>query len=132
MYIMNRTPTAAIHDVTPEEKYTSRKLDVSYLKVFAYVHVPDELRTKLDPKTEKCVLIGYSLEQKGYNCYNPATRQLRVSKDFVFDEMSSWYSAGKMVGADLDENVVAENVRQESQTLSGPGESSCRKSVDKP
>ena len=37
-----------------------------------------------------------------------------------------------MVGADLDENVVAENVRQESRTLSGPGESSCSKSVDKP
>ena len=135
VYIMNRTPTAAIHDVMPEEKYTCKKPDVSHLKVFgciAYVHVPDELRTKLDPKAEKCIFIGYSLEQKGYRCYNLATRQLRVSKDVVFDEMSSWYSAKKVVGADLDENVVAENVRQESQTLSGPGESSCSKSVDKP
>ena len=135
VYIMNMTPTAAIHDVTPEEKYTGKKLDVSHLKVFgciAYVHVPDELRTKLDPKAEKCIFIGYSLEQKGYRCYNPATRQLRVSRDVVFNEMSSWYSAKKVVGADLDENVVAENVRQESQTLSGPGESSCSKSVDKP
>ena len=135
VYIMNRTPTAAIHDVTPEEKYTHRAPDVSHLKVFgciAYVHVPDELRTKLDPKAEKCVLIGYSLKQKGYRCYNPATRQLRLSRDVVFDEMSSWYSAGKMVGADMDENIVVENVRQESQTLSGPGESSCSKSMDKP
>ena len=37
-----------------------------------------------------------------------------------------------MVRADLDENVVAENVRQESQTLNRPGESSCSKSMDKP
>ena len=135
VYIMNMTPIAAIHDVTPEEKYTGKKPDVSHLKVFgciAYVHVPNELRTKLDPKAEKCIFIGYSLEQKGYRCYNPATRQLRVSRDVVFNEMSSWYSAKKVVGADLDENVVAENVRQESQTLSGPGESSCSKSVDKP
>ena len=29
-------------------------------------------------------------------------------------------------------NIVAENVRQESHTLSVPGESSCSKSVDKP
>ena len=101
---MNRTPTAAIHDVTPEERFTGKKPDLSHLKVFgciAYVHVPDELRTKLDPKAKKCILIGYSLEQKGYRCYNPVTRQLRVSRDVVFDEMSSWYSAEKVNGADM-------------------------------
>ena len=69
IYIMNKTPTAAIHDVTPEEKFTGLNADVSHLKVFgciAYVHIPDELRTKLDPKAKKCIFIGYSLEQKGY------------------------------------------------------------------
>ena len=58
---MNRTPTAAVHDVTPEEKYTGTKPDLAHLKVFgciAYVHVPDELRRKLDPKAEKCILVG--------------------------------------------------------------------------
>ena len=65
MYIMNRTPTFAVHDVTPEEKVFGKKLDLTHLKVFgciAYVHVLDELRTKLDPKVEKCIFIGYSLE----------------------------------------------------------------------
>ena len=69
-YIMNRTPTATIHGMTPEEKFIGKKLDLSHLKVFgclAYVHIPDELRPKLDPKAEKCVFIGYSLEQKGYH-----------------------------------------------------------------
>ena len=87
---MNKTPTAVVHDMMPEEKFCGQKLDLGHLKVFgciAYVHVPDELRTKLHPKAEKCVLIGYSLEQKGYKCYNLATCQLRVSKDVVFDEM---------------------------------------------
>ncbi len=44
--------------MTPEEKYNG----LSHLKVFgciAYVHVPGELRTKLDPKAKKCVFIGY-------------------------------------------------------------------------
>ena len=89
--IMNRIPTAAVHDVTPEENFSSRKPDLSHLKVFgciAYVHVPDELRTKLDPKAEKCVFIGYSLEQKRYKCYNPVTHQVRVSNDVVFDKMA--------------------------------------------
>jgi len=91
VYIMNRTPTAAMHCI-------------------AYVHVLNELRTKLDPKAEKCVFFGYSFEQKGYRCYNPVTRKMRVSRDVMFDEMSSWYADVKdTIGADADEHVVAKN-----------------------
>ncbi|MCO5566386.1 hypothetical protein L7F22_020063 [Adiantum nelumboides] len=71
IYTMNRTSTAAVHDMTLEEMFTRKKPDVSHFKVFgciAYMHVPDELRTKLDPKAEKCAFIGYSVEQKGYKC----------------------------------------------------------------
>lgn len=128
VYIMNMTPTATIHDVTSEEKFTGNKPDLSHLKVFgciAYVHVLDELRTKLDPKAEKCVFIGYSLEQKGYMCYNLATHELRVSRDVVFDdEKSNWYAAERAIGADVSESVVAQDVSQQSQTFSEPGESS--------
>ena len=42
-------------------------------------------------KAEKCILVGYSDEQKGYKCYNPRTKQARVSRDVVFDESASWY-----------------------------------------
>ncbi len=65
VYIMNQTPTVAIHGMTPEEKLRGRKPDVSHLKMFgciAYVHVLGEKRSKLDPKAEKCIFIGYSLE----------------------------------------------------------------------
>jgi hypothetical protein len=78
VYIMNQTPIA-VHGMTLEEKFTGKKPDVSHLKVFgyiAYVHVPDEKKSKLDPKAEKCIFIGYSLEQKGYRCFNPPTRKL--------------------------------------------------------
>ena len=92
VYIMNRTPTATVHNMTPKETFIGRKPDVGHFKVFGcitYVHVLDELHTKLDPKAEKCVFVGYFLEQKGYKCYNPITRQMRVSRDVFFDELKS-------------------------------------------
>jgi len=61
IYIMNWTPTTVIHGMTLEKKFTSKKPDVSHLRVFgyiAYVHDPDEKRSKLDPKAEKCIFIG--------------------------------------------------------------------------
>jgi len=90
VYIMNRTPTTTIHGMTPEKKFIGKKPDVSHLKVFGcitYVHVPDEKRSKLDPKAEKCIFIRYSSEQKGYRCFNPSTWKLQVNRDVVFDEM---------------------------------------------
>ncbi len=100
VYIMNQTPTSVVHGMTPEEKFTSKKPNVSHLKVFGcitYVHVPDEKRSKLDPKADKSIFIGYSLKQKGYRCFNPSTRKLQVSRDVVFDEMASWYPPLKIV-----------------------------------
>ncbi|MCO5601934.1 hypothetical protein L7F22_056060 [Adiantum nelumboides] len=132
---MNRTPTAAVHDMTPEETFTGKKPEVSHFKVFgciAYVQVPDELRTKLDQEAQKCVFIGYSIEQKGYKCYNPVTRQVRVSRDVVFDEMATWYADVKDdIGADVNKSV-AENSDAQSQVLTGPQRSSASSHVANP
>jgi len=128
VYIMNRTPIATVHGMTPEEKFTGKKPDVSHLRVFgciAYVHVSNEKRSKLDPKAEKCIFIGYSLEQKGYKCFNPSTRKLQVSRDVVFDEMVSWYPPLKIAeNGEARNGDVPSNVEQESQLISGPQESS--------
>jgi len=127
VYIMNRTPTAAVHGMTPENKFTGKKPDVSHFRVFgciAYMHVPEEKRSKLNPKVDKCIFIGYSLEQKGYRCFNPSTRKLQVSRDVVFDEMVSWYSPLKVVeDREARNGDVSSNVEQESQLISGPQES---------
>ena len=38
-------------------------------------------------KTKKCILVGYSHEQKGkYKCYNSQTKEI-----FVFNELAPWY-----------------------------------------
>ncbi len=136
IYIMNQTPIAAVHGMTPEEKFTSKKPDVSHLRVFcciAYVHVPDEKRSKLDPKAEKCIFIGYSSKQKGYRCLSPSTQKLQVSRNVVFDEMASWYSPLKVIeDGEARNGDVSSNVEQESQLISGTQESSISGSSSTP
>ena len=80
VYIQNRVG----EKVLAHELYFGRKPNLRHLRVFgsiAYVHVP-----RLDAKAKKCILVGYLDEQKGYKCYNPRTKQARVSRDIVFDE----------------------------------------------
>jgi hypothetical protein len=92
IYIMNRTPIVTIHGMTFEKKFTGKKPYVSHFRVFGcitYMHVLNEKRSKLDPKVEKCIFIGYSLEQKGCKCFNPSIRKLQVNRNVVFDEMVS-------------------------------------------
>ena len=76
VYLMNICTTSGVHDVTPHERFFGKKPNLSHVRIFcsmAYVHIRNEKRQKLDPKLEKCILVGYSLEQKGYKCYNPST-----------------------------------------------------------
>jgi hypothetical protein len=133
---MNQTPTTTVHGMTPKKKFTGKKPDVSDLRVFgciAYVHVPNEKRSKLDPKAEKCIYIGYYLEQKGYRCFNPSIRKLQVSRDVVFDEMVNWYSPLNVAkDGEARNGDVSSNVEQESQLINGPQESSISGSSSTP
>ena len=89
-YLVNRSPSSALEDKTPQEVWTGKKPSLSHLRVFgcdAYVHVPKENRTKLDSKSEKCIFIGYKDGLKGYKFWNPVTRKVVYSRDVVFREV---------------------------------------------
>ena len=46
--------------------------------------------SKLDPKSLKCIFLGYSQVQKGYRCYCPSLRRYLVSADVTFLENTSF------------------------------------------
>ena len=78
IYLMNHCTISRVHDVTPYEKLYIKKSDLSHVRIFgsiAYKHIPNEKRQKLNPKLEKCILVGYSLEQKGYKCFKPSNQE---------------------------------------------------------
>ena len=105
------------------ELYFACKPNLKHLRVFdniPYVHVPDEKWKKLDTKVEKYILVDYWHEQKGYTCYNPRMKQVRVSCDVVFDKSKSWYSLPSPTPDDpipitKDEASEAEMIREEEE-----------------
>ena len=85
----------------------------------------------------------YSLEEKGYKCYNPSTQKVRVSRDIIFDESASWYELGTTTTSfDLESAVQEiedlnrlEHMFEESQItkkLSGPQEPPSDQSISRP
>jgi transposase InsO family protein len=115
VHILNRCPTFSVKNMTPEEAWSGHKPTVNHFRIFgcvAYVHVPDPKRKKLDDKGEKCVLLGVSEESKAYRLYNPLTKKVCISKDVVFDEISSWnwesHDKGKALPLELEDNINVE------------------------
>lgn len=88
--MINRSPCKAL-ETTPYEMWIGKKPFVSHLRVFgyeAYVHVPKEKWTKMDPKVDKCIFIGYDDKVKGYKLWNPLTKKSIYSRDVIFRELS--------------------------------------------
>lgn len=88
-YIVNRSPSRALSGVTPYERWTGSKPDVSHMKIFgckAMVHIPKEKRLKWDTKSRELIFVGYSNTTKGYRFIDPKTRRGIMSRDVVFLE----------------------------------------------
>ena len=68
-YIVNSTPSKYLQGITLEEAWVKIKPDVSHFRVFgseAWAHIPDEKQKALQPKSEKCIFVGYYEDVKGY------------------------------------------------------------------
>jgi transposase InsO family protein len=93
VHVLNRCPTLAVKNRTPEEAWSGLKPSVDHFRIFgciSHVHVPDSRRVKLDAKSFKCILLGVSEESKAYRLFNPATNKIIVSRDVVFEEDQQW------------------------------------------
>ena len=69
VYILNRSPTSSVQGRVLEEKWSGLKVTVSHFRIFgclAFAHVPEELRKRLDDRSEKYIFIGYSEQSKAY------------------------------------------------------------------
>jgi hypothetical protein len=64
-------------------------MDVSHFHIWGsvcYCHIPSEKRTKLEPTTDKGILVGYSEAAKAYMIFVPECRTIIVCGDVQFEE----------------------------------------------
>ncbi|KAJ3543106.1 hypothetical protein NMY22_g3260 [Coprinellus aureogranulatus] len=88
-YLRNRAPTRALQGQTPYEAWMGRKPNVAHLREFGSdVWVLDQSnnKSKLAPRSKKMVLVGYNDGSKSIRYYDPNTRSVKVSRNFVFNE----------------------------------------------
>ena len=93
VYVLNRSPTLVVKDMTPEEAWSGSKPSVDHFWVFgciSHVHILDSKRIKLDDKSVRCVLLEVSEESKAYRLYNLVFWKIIVNRDVKFKEENSW------------------------------------------
>ena len=89
VYLINRSPGTSLDGKVSEEVWTGVDLNLSNLKIFgnpAYVLIPSDERTKIDPKSKKCVFLGYEKGVKGFKFWDLVAKKRMISRDVVFDE----------------------------------------------
>jgi hypothetical protein len=90
-YLTNKTPRRHDGDrtLTPDEKWTGEKPDLSHLRIFgcvAYAQLAKEQRGKLDPTSLRGIFVGYTPTSRQYRIYNPKTKVTERYSSVVFDE----------------------------------------------
>ncbi len=79
------------------------------------LHVPDEKRTKLEPKSMPCVFLGYYEGTKACRLMCVETKRIIKSKDVVFIEGSK--EIGGVLHPEKEENVVVHEEVQGEEPL---------------
>ena len=89
-YLVNRSPSTAIELKTPEYMWTGKNPDYSNLRVFGCAAYAHQVEGKLEPRSVKCIFLGYPQGTKGYRLWVRDTNGYKVivSRDVVFYEHS--------------------------------------------
>ncbi|WP_219822522.1 reverse transcriptase domain-containing protein, partial [Enterobacter cloacae complex sp. 2DZ2F2B] len=101
VHLVNRSPSKVLHkDSVPEMVWSGKMPSYKVLRVFgyeAYTHVPKEFRNKLEPKSRKCIFLGYGNSgEMGYRLWDPESRKVVHSNDVHFNE-SKYHSKPERV-----------------------------------
>ncbi|CAL2227963.1 unnamed protein product [Prunus armeniaca] len=88
-YLINRMLCKSLGMQSPFSKLFHKEPNITLLKVFGCACYPllrPYTQSKVQPRSEQCVFLGYTLDYKGYLCLVPKTDRIYISRHVVFDE----------------------------------------------
>ncbi|CAH9119777.1 unnamed protein product [Cuscuta epithymum] len=109
-FLINRMPSSVLEGKTPYQcLFPNKELFPIPPKIFGctcFVRDVNPHRTKLDPKSLKCIFLGYSRVQKGYRCFCPSIGRYLISIDVSFHENTPFSSSKTDIHEDNDEILI--------------------------
>ncbi|KAJ9538525.1 hypothetical protein OSB04_031258 [Centaurea solstitialis] len=94
VYTINRHPTPVLQHKSPYEVLHGVLPTYELLKVWGcacFVQLQPHEYTKLEPRGRLCLFLGYGIEHKGYRCWDPISKRLRISRHVTFWEDVPFY-----------------------------------------
>ena len=88
-YLINRILTPMLKNMSPYQLMFRVSPDYKFLHIFGcacWSNLRPYNSKKLQPRSVQCIFLGYSLRHKGYQCLNPISGRLYISRDVVFEE----------------------------------------------
>ena len=135
-YVINRSPSTAIDLKTPMEMWTGKPADYSTLHSFgcpAYVMYNTQERTKLDPKSRKCIFLGYAEGVKGYRLWDPTTHKVIISRDVIFvEDRLQWKDGNDSTSKEISETTTVQVENNQVQETSVSSEEAPEHEVQEP
>ncbi|GLI67090.1 hypothetical protein VaNZ11_011292 [Volvox africanus] len=117
-FLRNLSPTVN-SDLTPWERFTGSKPDLSKLRVFgsrAYVMLPQRQRSKLDPVAVQGYLVGYEPGFSAWRVWVPLDGTIHISTDVKFDESARKLSTSGDFSNTVDKTTDSKPDQSDSVT----------------
>ena len=109
-FLINRMPSSVLNWATPcHQLFPNKPLFPIDPKVFGCTCVVRNVCpqvSKLDPKSLKCIFVGYYRVQKGYRCYCLTLRRYFVSTNVAFFETTSFSLPSTITSTREDDDLL--------------------------
>ncbi|KAK8600564.1 hypothetical protein V6N12_050417 [Hibiscus sabdariffa] len=107
---------------TPYEIWTGKRPSMSFMNIWGcQAYVKHQMSTKLEPRSHKCIFVGYPKETKGYYFYNAKKNKVFVARTGVCLEKEFLSSKRDRRNIELEEvqqqQVTKPEVEQTSQIV---------------
>jgi transposase InsO family protein len=121
VYIVNRTPSSVLDGKTPEEVWSGRLSDYTTLRTFGCSAYSHQSIGKLEPRSQKCVFMGYPEGVKGYRLWARDEKGFKMitSRNVTFNE-GDMPCLSKRVSSDDPKSDEDEETRMQVRVGNSP------------